>query len=438
VYLVLRGQTAIFATEKRLSQTMPYISPLKLLAEVKLPIEPKLDKDTLRIARQALLAEIDLSPNQTVKMGKSLLTKNDVIEYFDKLQKSEYLQLHEAIHADKHLLDFFTTGKIPVRGIAKNPIYQSPEFAEFIAPFYPEIFTTAFKEILNNNSFERRNALFALPNHWLDGAAKRPTEMRIKQLLNTKLHQLQAFVESHLGQKGVVFKKNAVLHFYDSQMLDTFNRLSESYTEFRSQYGVALLELAYIFWNNRNATESNIIARAAQSIKGNYDLHHQIQHYWSQCSPEKAQRERSEGPSAWSVIIGILMLIRIIVAIGNCERSSSSSSPGRVSLPTFETESQRYSDRDMGERVKEDIAESRRKLREAVPKLKEEMPETPVFYNPKKNRPEQLLSLLDSVARSNSNFMQQERLSNNRYMGLYNQIKGDTFILSELSAKPVK
>ncbi len=448
---------------------MPYISPLKFLEGINLPIEPKLDKSTLRIARQALLAEIDLSPTQTVQMGSSLLTKNDVIQFFDGLQASEHLRYHEAIHADTPLLDFFTSGKIPVQPIANNPIYKEAEFAAFIAPFYPEVFGVAFAEIVETPSFERKQALFALPAAWADGPAKRPIEMRIMQFLRKKMGQLDDIVKPNKGKTGVVFKKNAVARFYDAQLLDTFNRLPKTFEGFRAEYGVLLLELAYIFWNNRNTTESHFIARSVQSIKGNYDLEYQLKHFWDQCTQPNGRvvREESGTTSPWTYIVAIFFIFRIVVAISRCDSSSDSGS--RVTLPNYTYEIEEARRQESNERLLEEIGSAREGVRAADEAIKyaEEKKATKTltkkelakmaeyeqraarakaeqekkleesrralerlnkkyFYDPKTHRPEQFLPLLDSAARANRIYS-----GTSEYEVLYRMIKADTTVSSQ-------
>lgn len=402
---------------------MPYVSPIKLLSGYQLPVEPKLDKDTLRIARQALLAEIDLSSNQSVELGGKLMTRNDVLQLFDAIQGNDQLRYHEAIHADAALLDFFTEGKIPVRPVSNNPIYQEPGFVEFIAPFYPEMFFKAFQEVANRPSFERINGLFALPAAWNGGTARRETEKLVKGFLLRLLNRLEQIVEPQKGKKGINIRKNTIDVFYNHSLIDLLNKLPESYTEIRTNYGVVLLELAYILWNNKNRQESNVVARRAEMLKGSYDLEYQVKHYWSQCSPSQAYAETSSdgsGVSPWSIIIGIFFIIRLIIAVSQCESRSSRS---RNELPTINYEPYRDAAVEPMPEVATPPSGSRSSAKKGKEKKAELPPEPKVieFFDPRTEPADQVLYRLDSLAKKSANIPYRSS-----YDQLYRAIKSDT------------
>jgi hypothetical protein len=402
---------------------MPYVSPIKLLSGYQLPVELKLDKDTLRIARQALLAEIDLSSNQTVELGGKLMTRNDVLQLFDAIQGNDQLRYHEAIHADAALLDFFTEGKVPVMPLSNNPVYQEPGFVEFIASFYPEMFFKAFEEVANRPSFERISGLFALPAIWNSGPARRETEKLVKGFLLRLLNRLHQIVEPQKGKTGINIRKNTIEVFYNHSLIDLLNKLPDSYTEIRTNYGVTLLELAYILWNNKKRAESNIVARRAELLKGSYDLEYQVKHYWSQCSPSQAYEDTSDGTgvSPWSIIIGIFFIIRLIIAISQCDSRSSSRS--RAELPVLDYE--KYRDARV-EAMPEEVSApsgSRASAKKGKEKKAELPPEPKVieFFDPKTEPADQVLHRLDSFAQKSGNIPLRSS-----YDQLYRAIKSDT------------
>jgi hypothetical protein len=380
---------------------MPYVSPLKLLRSYKLPIELKLDKDTLRIARQALLAEIDLSPRQSVLLGEKEMGRNDILQLFDTLQAADSWPYHEAIHLDEPLLDFLTEYKIPVKPIAQNPLYNESGFISFLSPFYPEVFANGFLQVLKKPSFERLNALFQLPAAWNTGDNNRQSEVIIKQHLRRMLTQLEQLVAPYKGKTGIIFKKKLVEPYYDPQLVDALNRLPDSYTEIRQHYGLLLIEVAYIMWNNRNKSDSNFVVRRVESLNGGYELDHHVKHYWSQCTPENSYTSDSSnggsGISPWTIVVIVIFVIRVISMCDRCDRDSerrAGNSRIRFDVPpasVYESPSSastRSTTRSKGSSrgtVVEDVAEV-----PVVPKKEQ-------YFDPKADRLETLLPKMDSL-----------------------------------------
>jgi hypothetical protein len=402
---------------------MPYVSPLKLLRSYKLPIELKLDKDTLRIARQALLAEIDLSPRQSVMLGEKEMGRNDILQLFDTLQASDSWPYHEAIHLDQPLLDFLTEYKIPVKPIAKNPLYNEPGFISFLSPFYPEVFANGFLQVLKDPSFERLNALFQLPSVWNTGDNNRQSELIIKQHLRRMLTQLEQLVAPYKGKTGIIFKKKLVEPYYDHQLIDALNRLPDSYTEIRNHYGLLLIEVAYIMWNNRNKSDSNFVVRRVESLNGGYELDHHVKHYWSQCTPKDSYTSDSSdsggsGVSPWTIVVLVVFAIRMIGMCERCDKDDNrraGNSRIRFDVPpssTYEPPSRtstRSTTRGSGssrEAVVEEIVE--------VPIA----PKKDQYFDPRTDQLEMLLPKMDSLARVLKPISQ-----TNAYDALYRKLK---------------
>jgi hypothetical protein len=64
-----------------------YISPIRHLEidTSQVDASGNLPKSVLNLTKKRLLAEIDLSPTQTIWIGQTEMTKNDVLKWFEQL-----------------------------------------------------------------------------------------------------------------------------------------------------------------------------------------------------------------------------------------------------------------------------------------------------------------------------------------------------------------
>ncbi|MDZ7880230.1 MAG: hypothetical protein U5L45_21315 [Saprospiraceae bacterium] len=82
---------------------MHYISPFRSLG---ISDFDAIDKNTLNLAKKKLLAEIDLSPTNTIIREGQELSKDTIIKTFDKLTQVNNWETHRAIAKDLPLLAF--------------------------------------------------------------------------------------------------------------------------------------------------------------------------------------------------------------------------------------------------------------------------------------------------------------------------------------------
>lgn len=298
---------------------MPYISPLKLLKDYRLPVELKLDRDTMRLARQALLAEIDLSPRHTVKVGNSEMTRDDVLKMFDNLQAEGAFEYHEIIHRDPALLRFFTEGVLPSEPLADQPGFRDPGFIQFISDFYPELFSRNFADILVHPEFDKMNSLFQLPSEWISGPSQRQVHRQVADLIHKKVANLNNMVAKSQGKKIFPFRKEDAERYYHHIIIEALNRLPYQFVGLREHYGIQLLDLAYVMWNSGRVDDAHYVVRRIEEIKGTTELKRHIDHFWSQCAPgiepaaQTVTQSESGGLSGWQIVAIIFAIIRLLM-----------------------------------------------------------------------------------------------------------------------------
>lgn len=118
---------------------MQYISPLSLTGTLE---DSALDKKSLQLAKKKMLAELELTGNDSITINGRELTKNDILVFFDTLQQSTDLTYHAAIANDPVLLNFLEKNELQFGDwFKKEELYEDPAFLEWISPYYYESFT---------------------------------------------------------------------------------------------------------------------------------------------------------------------------------------------------------------------------------------------------------------------------------------------------------
>jgi hypothetical protein len=120
---------------------MQYLSPSTLLGG---PIPTHFDKKAIQLGKKKLLAELELTDGDSIQIGGAILTKGDIIDYFEALQQDHVIDYHLAIEADTVLKDFLEIHNIE-NGFRykENSLYHDISFIEWISPYFLSAFTEA-------------------------------------------------------------------------------------------------------------------------------------------------------------------------------------------------------------------------------------------------------------------------------------------------------
>lgn len=118
---------------------MQYHSPFHYLPP-DLQSEVLASPQQIKLLRKRLLAEIELSPTQSiVKEGKEL-TKFDVISLFDQLNDPDLVKIHGEVFKSRELLRFLENKKLPhAFRFTENPILHTEKAMVFLSPYYKSV-----------------------------------------------------------------------------------------------------------------------------------------------------------------------------------------------------------------------------------------------------------------------------------------------------------
>lgn len=115
---------------------MNYINPFDLL-NIQSENLSDIDSSIIRRAKKKLLADIELSDNDSIDHNGIELTKSDCIRAVDDLDHKDKNEFHYFIFKNPDLNSFLTSGDLRFFKTYKSEsIYKLAEFLDFISPFF--------------------------------------------------------------------------------------------------------------------------------------------------------------------------------------------------------------------------------------------------------------------------------------------------------------
>lgn len=324
---------------------MPYYySPLHLFAELNLPIDSaSLDARALTLARKMLLAELELSPTQTIKTGAIELGKNDVLKMIEDLQKSETLPFHQAIYSDAVLLRFLETCKLEeskpqaaindryskVKSIvfADNPTYRDAAFLTFVSPYFREAYQTILQQALykkDRNTFR----LVSQNPRFMSVSDEHRAFSRLLFFLKGKEDELDAAHKSVEAHGSVV--ETELAPFYHLDFIDCLNFLPEFFRSFRDAYSLSLINLGVVLHNRKYYKVAQAAIQNARDLNVSEYYRNLLEKYYTELVVQGPNSVyTNEGSSSnsglgWGTILGVSVLLLRLLLVGNtCYKTTS-------------------------------------------------------------------------------------------------------------------
>lgn len=198
------------------------------------------DAAAVSLLRKKMMAELELSDDKIVRAGDAAFGKNDLLLFFDSIRDPVILNFHRQIFADAPLLSFLETGKIN-GAFADNAWYKDTAFLHFIAPYYEPLFTAAVLDGLKHRRVNDLQLLFNSPV-LLNGEQMAASYNKIFRLLKTQYNRVEAAILQLRENPG--YKWEHVQGYADRTQIQLLNALPAVFHEFRSNYGVLLINLA--------------------------------------------------------------------------------------------------------------------------------------------------------------------------------------------------
>lgn len=135
-----------------------YQSPIRTFQALGISTD-NIDSTRLKFERKRLLLEIQISTTQTTAVGDKELSKNDVIELFDNLDRISDLDYHKAIFNHPKLLNLLEKSEVVGKIEAKHKIkFETQEewdkFIAFISPYLAEAIDKLLSKVIRKGRFK--------------------------------------------------------------------------------------------------------------------------------------------------------------------------------------------------------------------------------------------------------------------------------------------
>jgi hypothetical protein len=245
---------------------MKYLNPLAFLAKMNGgPVDMR-DSAALSLLRKKMMAELELSDDKLLKVGGQVLTRQDLLQFFDQLQNTQEGIYHQQIAQDPALLHFLETGEM--KGpIADHVLYKDDAFLLFMAPYYEPLFTVAVLNSLKQQDLATTQHLFSGPL-LLDGAHITASYRQVLRYLKTADNELKAVVEEL--SEGAAYRWKYLAPMANPQLIKQLNILPQEFNKWRSDYGISMINLALAIYTKDFKQGIKVLELAAQLHTSDY------------------------------------------------------------------------------------------------------------------------------------------------------------------------
>ena len=297
---------------------MKYINPVKFLTAIAgQPVSIE-DPQNLSIARKRIMAEIELSDNQTVEYEGTLYSKNDILVFFDSLGSPEEMRFHSLINGDGELLYFLETGTLKFsrnNRFKKNEHYQAPAFLAFVSPYYESVFTPLVLQCFKARDTRTFVDLMTNPI-LLTGEYKEKSYARIFRMLGDKMSTLEK-INADLESYKDVYTED-VYEAANADITCLLNHLPDEFQEFRVKYGRLLLQMAVGIRKKDNVPMAIEIVQITQQLNAGSDIKQHCENMlkaYHAMETETAKSSSSSGGGSGISFKGIIVIIIVILKL---------------------------------------------------------------------------------------------------------------------------
>jgi hypothetical protein len=311
---------------------MRYVSPFQ---ELGIEADGNLDKSDLNLAKKRLLAELDLSSKPTILRGSVEMTKNDIINQFDKLNSIKNWDFHRLVLADKSLLEFVQNRKWEAKNhLLKEPKYDNPEFVEFISPYFYESYKSLIiKNIAERNAYNLKAVLNISPR-LLTEEDHDNVWFSVESFLNGWKDNLDEIAEN--VQNGRVYDDNALIPFHGKSFMECLNLLPNEFTYFRDDYATSLFNLSANSWNKNKHYRAVYLVKNARLLDISDDtatmLDERIEWFDAELKRINKSDDLTDNWNTSTIARVVFFCIFFIFRLATCDNNSSSNSSSNFVL----------------------------------------------------------------------------------------------------------
>ena len=254
---------------------MKYRSPFALLEKMNGAATDLTDTAAVSLLRKKMLAELELTDDKVLEIDGVDFSKNHLLLFFDSLKNRTTLYFHQEIKSDPALAAFMETG-IPNGLFANKALYHDKSFLSFIAPFYEPLFTASVLTNLQQQQVGMIAFLFTNPV-LLDGERMKRCYDKIFRLLkeqHTKVERVRVALAKDHRESWQQLEP-----YISHTQVQLLNALPDAFHMQRSDYGIALINLALVLHVSGYKEKSLEILGEVQQLKSISYVQEHVTHY---------------------------------------------------------------------------------------------------------------------------------------------------------------
>lgn len=282
-----------------------------------------IDSTQLRMERKRLLLEIQISDTQTTMIGEQELSKNDVIELFDELEKVTHLDYHASIFNHSVLLDLLensiVSGKVKEEHKIRFKTQEEwDEFIDFISPYLASSIDRLLSKVIRRNNFkdfEKIHPFFKLLRSTDAFFAFR----KFSNFCETLEDRLE-----HLSYNSATFPANETAYLRYAPFYNSVNQLQTSYPNIADTVASAVVNFTVNC--ERKVGRDKYLVEISDQVK-HVHCSKQLRSiitsnrtaFWN----SREQRSNFNANGVWRVLVGIIIVGSMLIRYNACEKTSN-------------------------------------------------------------------------------------------------------------------
>jgi hypothetical protein len=309
---------------------MRYLSPAFLFGEA---LQPPFDPKVIQRERKRLLADLELNGSDMLEVKGQVMTKNEIIDFFDALQNEAFAAYHAAVCEDAVLLRFLQDGELTWRNRFKDAgIYKDYGFMEWLSPFFFSAFTDFVTRCFETTDTIRMKAI--LENRLL---MTNPDKERAWEFIVGILTKNISLFDHYRGRaqkhSPAPMPIEKVIDFLGHGYIGVIRELPDSrFAQLKDSYAFSIQHPAIATFNRdpKNRTLAVTWVEDAKDLAVSPDVKARVQNKLEEL---RGILSRQKKKANWGVIWLVIIGIRGIIALTNASSSSNRDDPG--AYPTY-------------------------------------------------------------------------------------------------------
>ncbi len=276
---------------------MRYLNPLDLF---KIPLKSisELDSITIKKSKKRILAEIELSDDNSINIKNQKFNKSDILKSFDELEDDNKKEFYFFLYNYKELNNFLFNGETKFFiNFRHESIFNLSKFIDFISPYYAPKYSELLIKALEKKSVKALNILNSLPllvNNDFKDQAFQGTYNYIQNKIKW-LEQISKNIKNETSEYNEENICKLDENIKDKIHHQSINLLPFYFQESRNNLSFALRNLSIDIFNNIGDAEVSIsMIRFALGIKIDGLSNDKIRHDLTKIEEINLERKETE------------------------------------------------------------------------------------------------------------------------------------------------